>query len=488
MSTSAPALSKNLPKKEVPDRIHRELRKGETIFHSTSKCHVSAKFPEGKFIGLVRREDKGKLVTYPAKGFGTPREALEYVKSLRPDAKGRVQAANRSEPTVRDLYEYVTSQRQKRISEATKGNKETRWRLHIEPEWGDWSLSKVTKRAAQEWITSVEEKIQNGKYVNTSRINQPFGLAQLEKVRTDLHAMFECLDSFSPDYEDRKNPFSGLDFTERPPRLKSTIESQHFAAVSHACGRFVEVGLCTDWIAQMFMTSLLCGIREGEAMALCRDQVDFKNGAILIDRALRRTSRAIDPRTRLEVGPVLRQAMNYPKSGTQANPRPRIVPMSDQLAELLKPICQRKGVAGADWDLLWPSATGTLREVARFKNVWGNLVKRLREVTALAPLGNSNGPWPEILKVQGWLHNPLIEEARANPKLRLPDIFGEFDFRDTRSSFASYMNEVNLSQATREHILGHSNGLTNFVYTEVTSKAFQDARKRLTKGWKPLAK
>lgn len=477
---NAPA--QTLPKKTVPERIRRELRSGETIYHSTMACHVSAKFPEGKWIAQVRREEKGKLVKHPVKGFGTPREALEYLKSLRPDAKGRVQRAG--EPTVADLYEFFKKHRQKRISEATKAGKESRWRLHIEPAWGDWPLSKVTKRAAQEWITEIEAQIESGTYMSDSGSPQAFGLGQLEKVRTDLHALFECLDSFSPEYEDRKNPFAGLDFRVRPPRVKSTIESQHFAAVCHACGRFIELGLAAEWVTQMFMVSLLSGLREGEVAALCRDQLDFKNGAIVVDRAMRRTSRAIDPRTRLEAGPVLRQAMNLPKGGTHGNPKARIVPMSDQLAAILRPIAERRRTTGAEWDLLWPSDAGTIREMALFRNVWRNLVKRLNEVAALAPLENDGGPWPDIPKLRGWTHNPVIEEARADVKLRLPNVFGGIDFRDTRSSFASYMNEMNLSQATREHILGHANGLTNWTYTEVTSKAFQDARRRISRGWK----
>lgn len=69
--------------------------------------------------------------------------------------------------------------------------------------------------------------------------------------------------------------------------------------------------------------------------------------------------------------------------------------------------------------------------------------------------------------------------------MQFPPLFADIDFRDTRNSFASYMNERNISQATRGHILGHGGGsLTNNVYTVVTTTDFQDARKRLTDGWK----
>ena len=465
-----------LPKRALPDRIRRELKKGETIYHSMLPCHVSNKFPEGKWIAQVRREERGKLVKYPVKGFGTAKEALDYLVSVRPDAKGRVHAARQGEATVADLYDFVKRHRQKRIGERTKNGKEARWRRYIAPEWGDCPISQVTRRSAQEWITDVETKIETGEAGT-------LGLAQFEKVRTDLHAMFECLDSFSADYEERKNPFSGLEFSQRPPRAKVTIESTHFAAIVNVCEIFVEHGLCVDWIVEVFLTSMLSGLREGEVLALCRDQLDFDNGAIIVDRALRRDSREINPRTRLETGPVLRQAMSFPKGGSPTNDKTRVVPMSDQLATLLKERLDSAKHNPGGWELLWPAESGKLRELTRFRTAWTTLRDRLNELARLAPLNHRSEDWPEIPRRQGWQKNHVVAFARDDARFRLPNIFGDIDFRDTRNSFASYMNEVGISQATREHILGHGGGLTNTVYTVVTSTAFQDARERLTNGW-----
>jgi integrase len=471
--------AQTLPKKSLPDPIRRELKKGETIYHSTMPCHVSAKNPEGKWIAQVRREEKGKLVKYPVKGYSTPREALNYIKTLRPDEKGRVAVVLPGEPKVRDLYEYAKKHRQKRLTENTKAGRESRWRLYIEPEWADMPLSKVTRRAAQEWITTVENSILNGE-------SGTLGIGQFEKVRTDLHWMFEALPSFSSDYEDRRNPFAGLDFLPRQPRPMVTIESQHFAAIESACLRYAQEGLCTSWIAEVFLTSLWSGLREGEVLALCRDQLDFEHGAILVDRALRRKSRAIDPKTRLEKGPVLRQAMHLPKGGSPTNDKSRVVPMADQLARLLKGASKRNGIDGAEWNLLWPGEGGNLKEIRRFQTAWATLRQRLHELATLAPLHHQGEMWPEIPKRPGWTQNPLVEQAREDQRLRVPDVFDDIVFRDTRNSFASYMNEVGLSQATREHFLGHGGGLTNTVYTVVTSTAFQEARRSLSRGWKSI--
>jgi integrase len=362
------------------------------------------------------------------------------------------------------------------MAESTKNNKAMRWRIYIEPEWGDYPVSQVTRRAAQDWITEVEGQIANGELGT-------FGLPHFQKVRSDLHTLFESMATFSSTYEDRNNPFAGLDFTPPPPRAKVTMESQFFGGLAAACRHFVAEELCTGWIAEMFLTSLFAGLREGEVMALCRDQLDFKNGAIVIDRALRRDSRAIDPKTRLEFGAVVPQAMNLPKGGSPTRNKTRVVPMSDQLAEILEKVFERRGALNSEWDLLWPSQKGDMRALGRFRHAWGTLRARLHEVAIYAPLVHEGGKWPEVPKRQGWPRNSYIDVARADAQRRLPDIFANIDFRDTRNSFASYMNELDLSQATREHILGHGGGLTNTVYTVITSAAHQNARQRITNGW-----
>jgi len=472
-------LAQTLPKKTLPDRIHRELRKGETIYHSTLPCHVSKKFPEGKWIAQVRRDDKsGKLIKYPVKGFGTPKEALDHIRTLRPNERGQVSLQGQGEPTVAALYEFVREHRQKRLTESTKAGKESRWRLHIEPEWADWPLSKVTRRAAQEWLTAIESKIADGSAGT-------LGLAQLEKIRTDLHALFESLSSFSSEYEDRRNPFAELDFIAPPPRTKVTIESQHFAPLHYACFRLVEEQLCSRWIVEVFLTALLSGLRQGEVLALCSDQIDLDAKAITVDRAMRRNSRALDPKTRKEVGSILRQAIHFPKGGTISNPKTRVVPISDQLAKILRVAMETHSTQGNTWNLVWPSETGTLKQLTRFRQGLAVLLERLQEIATLAPIEQVEA-WPEIPKRRGWQLNPVVNEARENSDIRLPPLFTDLVFRDTRSSFASYMNEVGLPQATREHILGHANGLTNFTYTEVTTTAFREAQVRLSNGWNLL--
>ena len=449
--------------KELPERVRRELRTGETVYHSLAPCHVSAKFPQGKWVGQVRREERGRLIKYPVKAFGTPQEALAFVKGLRPDGKGRVFSPTAGEATVSDLYEYARKHSWKNLSAKRRDMKESRWRLHIEPYWGEVPLSLVTRRSVQEWITEVEEKIQAGRAGS-------LGLAQFSQCRLDLHSFFEVIGLFDERFEDRRNPFraQGLAYTACDQRPRVCLESQHFPAIELACRRLVEEGLVTDWVVAMFMVSVLSGLRLGETLALCRDQIDFKTGAILVDRAVRERAREVDRETMAPIGDIRRMAINLPKGN-----KIRTVPMSDQLAGILKPFANRACANASGWELLFPSESGSLKEETRVKTAFATLCKRMEE------LANDKGRGG-----RGWQQNPLLSEFASR---ELPKVWSRIVYRDTRNSFASYAEEVGIPQATREAILGHgAKGVTNKAYTDVTSKGFQDARRRLTRGWNPL--
>jgi len=338
--------------------------------------------------------------------------------------------------------------------------KESRWRLHLEPYWGDVWLSQVTRRAVQDWITEVEDKIASGRAGT-------LGYPQFTQCRIDLHGMFNAIGIFDERFEDRQNPFraEGLKFTACEQRSRVCIESQHFAVIERACNRLVEESLATDWIVAMFLTSLFGGLRLGEVMALCRDQIDFKSGAIKVDRAMREKDQELDPATMKPTGLVQRVAINLPKGD-----KIRVVPMSDQLASILRPFVDRPRTEGAKWNLLFPSDAGKLKEETRIKLAFRTLCRRLEELAKHEPRGGRGLPY-----------NPVIAEFR---QASLPNVWTTIVFRDTRNSFASYAEEVGVPQATREAILGHgAKGVTNKFYTDVTIKGFQDARKRLTKGW-----
>lgn len=464
---------KRTPK--LPDRMAKQLQTGETINHTAAKQYVSERFPSGKWLAEVRRMEKGRLHRYPRKAFGTAQEALAYILSTRTAGKDGPTVRLAGEKTVTDLYREWKRHAWKNISERTKEEQERRWRLHIEPYWGSWTLSQVRPLAAQEWLTEEEERLgEQGK---------GHGLAQLEKVRIQLHGMFRFAAKTEFGGFERANPFDGLEARQRPRRSLITIESQHFAPILRAADLLAREGFVTrgalvvPWIVEMFATALLSGLRHGEVMALKGDRLDFANGAIRVDRALRRNAQDYDEALGRPSGPVLRQAVGLPKGD-----RLREVPMSDQLGTLLRKVIADRGNTSG---LLWPGANGRPKEENRFNTSFRTLCRWLDVLAKAVPLSTCQGGVPNLTR---WSRlNAIIEEMHACPELRIPDIFDLMDFRDTRNSFSSYLNEVAVPHATHQQIMGHgsTSDVTLSYYTRVTSIAFKRARLAIAEGWSP---
>ncbi|MDO8655353.1 MAG: hypothetical protein Q7R48_02955, partial [bacterium] len=447
------------------------LQTGEIIYHGTNKQYVSKRFPNGKWVAEIRRVEKGRLKRYPRKAFATPQEALAYVVMTRPSPRGSASTVRRaSEPTISNLYEEWRRHAWKNIANRTKAERERRWRLHIQPFWGGWTVSQVSRRAAQEWLTEAEDA------------NEPKP-AQLIEIRIDLHSMFKfAIRTEFADFE-RANPFEGLEAKTRPKRALVTIESQDFGPILHAAdllsreGFVTSHGLVVPWIVQMFAVSLLAGLRRGEVIALMHDRIDWDNGAIRVDRAMRREAQEIDERLGVPVGPILRFAVNLPKGD-----RIREVPLSDQLAAILSPLCQHRHAAEAQHAFLWPEAGGRMKDDSRVQRAFGNFRKWMSLLAKAAP--NNGKELPDLPRSRWSRINAIVELLRCNPGNRIPDIFDRLDYRDSRNSFSSYLNELGIPQATHQQIMGHGpKDVTGTFYTRITSRAFQDARSRLSAGW-----
>ncbi len=309
------------------------------------------------------------------------------------------------------------------------------------------------------------------------------GLAQLTEIRLDLHAMFKFAIKSEFDDFDRSNPFQELEFITQPKRNLITIESQHFAPILRAADLLsrdnyvTEGGLVVPWIVTMFATSLLAGLRRGEARALMWDRIDWDNGAIRIDRAMRRGSKDINERTGAYEGEVLRMAVGLPKGD-----KIREVPLSDQLRAILEPLYEARDKDVQGRPFVFPNEFGGMREDTRVHNAFKNLCKWMHELVKDVPMNAK--PDRELPRSRWSRFNAVAAEMLESPEFRLPDIFDRLDYRDSRNSFSSYLNELGIPQATHQQIMGHgAHDVTGTFYTRITSRAFQDARERMSLGW-----
>lgn len=110
---------------------------------------------------------------------------------------------------------------------------------------------------------------------------------------------------------------------------------------------------------------LLGGVRLSEMMALAKDQIDFKKGIIVIDRAVK-------------FGATGRQTIGLPKGGTKLDPRTRLVVMCPSLANLLCELMDEPG------RYLFPAASG---DQPRMKKLVYGTWKKMRQKAKYLPAG-----------------------------------------------------------------------------------------------------
>jgi len=442
--------------RELSDRQRRRLQVGESVYFSTSAQYQTKSSPHGRWVVKVRRTERGRQISFPVRSFEKPDEAVKYAESTRPenrksDATGQVlvKSAKGGVITVSDLYAFCKAHTFKRLSGKRIVEKDSRWRNHIESYWGSWPICTVRRRNAQEWVTEMEAKLEEGK-----------GLSQLAECRFDLNGYFNA--AIKMDFYEWANPFSNLDFTPPTPRSRTTVESQDFSNILRTMDLLVGHGLALQWIADMFQIALLSGMRQGEILALMGKKIDLDRKAVLVDRALARNARNVDEYG-VPYGKPEAQALSFPKGGNQADPKARWVAIPDQLIPVLQRLkeCNEGLVFGTDDD--------KLKQGVRFHNAWSTLRSRLIDIV--------KGEETRRKATQ-----TVIEVLKAE-NIKLPDVWTRIDFRDTRNSFASYAAEVGIPEPTRMALMGHTGSSVTFKsYTALTNRAFIDAQKRLTDG------
>jgi integrase len=443
--------------KELSARLAKRLNVGESVYFSEGKQYRTRETPDGRWVAKVRRIENGRLTTFPVKSFRAPDEAVAYCESTRPENRRKVGQAvvkstgrKPSEMTVQGLYEYCRQHRWKRLSGKRITEKESRWRNHIEPYWGTWPLSTVRRSAAQEWVSEKEAELSDGK-----------GLSQLAECRFDLIGYFETAIKF--EFYEFANPFEGLDFTAPKRRTRTTIESTDYALILEVMGELVDASLACRWVVDAFTLALLTGMRQGEVLGLRGTSIDLRQKAILVDRAVARNARELDE-DGLPHGESKPLALSYPKGGTPDDPRARFVAIPDQLLPLAARLKEQGG------GLLFGSEDGKPKQPARFQTAWDTLRSRLGDVRRAEATR-----WKAL--------NAVIDSA-AQKTRKLPDVWEKIDFRDTRNAFASFAAERGIPEPTRMALMGHLGSTVTFrSYTDLTTKAFQDAQRRLSKGW-----
>jgi integrase len=183
--------------------------------------------------------------------------------------------------------------------------------VHLDPAFGPLALEEVTERRIDDWRrVLVEERRLSNRSIN--------------KLLILLHGIFERARRV---WGIRENPVRNVDRQPIMPRSHIDVYSleEVVALVRHAD---------SEQDGALFLTAALTGLRMGELLALRWRDVDFSLPAIRV-----RSSYS-------------HRQLTTPKSG-----KGRAVPMTDQVAQALARVGQRRLLTGPD-DLVFPGPLG----------------------------------------------------------------------------------------------------------------------------------
>jgi integrase len=271
--------------------------------------------------------------------------------------------------------------------------------------------------------------------------------------------------------------------------LKVQVRREHMAAVEDVCFQLSEATgthgskkrLVERFIVEMWMTSMYTGLRLGEVIALSHDQVHLSEGVLVVDRAMRVNHPTVIPGTWWEVGDVLPWALHLPKMG-KLSERPeerrvRRVPISSDAERILAPVLAR--AKQLEQSLLWPDEHGAPKAKKNVQQAMSSLAERLGETALYCGAGREE----PVATRRGRARNTVAEVLRERGDVQLPADIGGVTFKSGRGSFSTVCNDLSMTDATRNHLMGHvPEGVGAKHYVMITDEALQHARQLLSRG------
>jgi len=236
------------------------------------------------------------------------------------------------------------------------------------------------------------------------------GEATISAVRSDLvKVMNDAIETYEK-LPYMRNPFKKVKLEASRPRAAVAL------TVKQAKKAIARQTTVRD--RAMLGMLLLGGVRLGELMALTKEQIDFKKGVIMIDRAI-----CLDEKGRQTVGD--------PKGSKLGKPRTRLVVMCPSLAALLCPLMDspNRYVFGA-----------TTEDIPRMKNLVYRNWKRIKNHSKYLPMNMK-------IKDCRLSHNNWIEKLM--PTVSLSTRLEHLGHSTTRKDSDHKGLAVNLTNYTR---------------------------------------
>lgn len=238
-----------------------------------------------------------------AKNFKTKAEAQRYEAEMSTAVRrGEYSDPQAGKAMLRSVYENWRASTHS-LKPKTINSYDSLWRCMVEPEWGDRSISGITRSAVRAWIS--ESKSITGKTVSASRMKQSFVLL---KLILD-HAVEMNLVNRNPIQSGSRSGRSLLPRIE-VKKQKRALEKDELMALANSAGNYT----------LLILIAGLLGIRWAELVALTPEDFDFKKKTITVSKSLSEISGYFELVT--------------PKSG-----KVRVLPLLNILERDLKALC-----------------------------------------------------------------------------------------------------------------------------------------------------
>lgn len=229
--------------------------KSKKVKKTTYKC-------EGSYVDI-----DGKSHRYHKRGFATSEEAKEWERSLLLKVKAEVD----SEITFDELFKIYMEYKKPSIKESSYYEVDKLYGKHLKPFFGNMRLSNIKIKVIDKFKSELLKK----EYTNKT----------LEKIQVRLKAIFKF--GYSKGYikDFRISMFENAKKANERRKEMKFWQPNDFA-------KFISVVDEPVYVAY-FNVLYWCGIRNGEALALTWDDVDFEKNTLSVNKTYSKHTRSI---------------------------------------------------------------------------------------------------------------------------------------------------------------------------------------------------
>lgn len=217
------------------------------------------------YVSFHYHDWTGKNRRKMKRGFKTRREALEWEKHFQ------MQEGANLDMTFEDFWKSYTLDMKPKLKENTWNTKETIVLSKILPYFKEKKMRDIRAKDIITW----QNEISTLKGVG----GKPLKATYMKVIQSELSALFNHAVKF---YELKENPV-----LKAGPLGKATAEEMNFWTKEEYL-KFVEMVKDKPVSYYAFQILYWCGIREGELLALCRQDVDVEHKVLHITKSYQR--------------------------------------------------------------------------------------------------------------------------------------------------------------------------------------------------------